>query len=111
MVVVVEFRGQIIPICVIGSAETATDVILVAIHRVGEVSWAFINFLIVTIDRFPMVRLRGWLIVAVSGFRVVGLTVEVVVIVTATITATVITVLIFIPSVIFIVIVLTVIVV
>ena len=56
VVMVVECRGRMVPICVIGSVGTATVVILIAICRVGEVSRAFVNFLIVTIDGFPMVR-------------------------------------------------------
>ena len=104
VVVVVECRGRMVPICVIGLAGTATVIILVAICRVGEVSGAFVNFLVVTVDGFPMVGFRGWLVVAVSGFRVVGLTVEVITIVTATITATIIAVLVFIVSIVIIVI-------
>ena len=102
VVVVVKCRGRMVPIRVIRSAGTATVIILVAICRVGEVSGAFVNFLVVTVDGFPVVGFRGWLIVAVSGFRVVGLTVEVVVVVTATVTATIIAVLIFVVSVAFI---------
>ena len=56
VVVVVECRGRMVPICVIGSVGTATVVILIAVCRVGEVSRAFVNFLIVTVDGFPMVR-------------------------------------------------------
>ena len=103
VVVVVECRGRMVPICIIRSAGTATVVILITICRVGEVSRAFVNFLIVTIDGFPVVGFRRWLIVAASGFRVVGLTVKVVVVVTATVTATVIAVLVFIVSMAFIV--------
>ena len=56
VVMVVECRGRMVPICVIGLAGTGTVIILVAIRRVGEVSRAFVNFLIVTIDGFPVVR-------------------------------------------------------
>ena len=44
-----------VPIHVIGPAGTATVIILVAICRVGEVSGAFVNFLVVTIDGFSVV--------------------------------------------------------
>ena len=57
MVMVVECRGRMVPTHIIGLAGTATAIILVAICRVGEVSRAFINFLVVTIDGFPMVGL------------------------------------------------------
>ena len=56
VVVVVECRGRMVPIRVIRSAGTATVVILVAVCRVGEVSGAFVNFLVVTVDGFPMVK-------------------------------------------------------
>ena len=75
VVVVVECRGRMVPICVIGSAGTATVIILVAICRVGKVSGAFVNFLVVTIDGFPVVKFQvllavvevrgGWVVVVV----------------------------------------------
>ena len=72
VVLVVECRGRMVPICVIGSAGTATVVILVAVRRVGEVSGAFVNFLVVTIDGFPVVEFQVLLVVVeVRGGRVV----------------------------------------
>ena len=75
VVVVVECRGRMVPIRIIRSAGTATVIIPVAIRRVGEVSRAFVNFLIVTIDGFPMVEYQvllvvvkvrgGWVVVVV----------------------------------------------
>ena len=101
---VVKFRGRMVPICIIRLAGTAT-----VINRITMA--ILVNFLIVTlliVDGFPVVRLRGWLVVTVSGFRVVGLTVEVITIVTATITATIIAVLVFVVSVVIVVAVVTV---
>ena len=72
VVVVVECRGRMVPIHVIGSAGTAAVVILVAIRRVGEVSRVFMNFLVVTVDGFPMVEYQVLLVVVeVRGGRVV----------------------------------------
>ena len=71
-VVVVECRGRMVPICVIGPAGTATVIILVAVCRVGEVSRAFVNFLVVTVDGFPVVEFQVLLVVVeVRGGRVV----------------------------------------
>ena len=44
VVVVVECRGRMVPISVIGSAGTATVIILVAVYRVGEVSGVCWNY-------------------------------------------------------------------
>ena len=63
VVVVVKCRGRMVPICIIGSAGTATVIILVAVHRVGEVSRAFMNFLVVTVDGFPVVEFQVLLVV------------------------------------------------
>ena len=78
MVVVVECRGRMVPIRVIGSAGTATVIILVAIRRVGEVSGAFVNFLVVTVDGFPMVEFQVLLVVVEvrGGWVVVVIIVE-----------------------------------
>ena len=72
MVMVVKFRGRMVPICIIRLAGTATVVILVTVCRVGEVSGAFMNFLVVTIDGFPMVEFQVLLVVVeVRGGQVV----------------------------------------
>ena len=78
MVMVVECRGRMVPIRVIGSAGTATVVILVTIRRVGEVSGAFVNFLVVTIDGFPVVEYQVLLVVVEvrGGWVVVVIVVE-----------------------------------
>ena len=71
MVVVVKCRGMV-PICVIRLAGTATAIILIAIRRVGEVSRAFVNFLVVTVDGFPVVKFQVLLVVVeVRGGQVV----------------------------------------
>ena len=80
VVVVVECRGRMVPIRVIGSAGTATVVILITVCRVGEVSGAFVNFLIVTVDGFPMVKFQVLLVVVEvrGGWVVVVIIVEVI---------------------------------
>ena len=89
VVVVVECRGRMVPICIIGSAGTATVVILVAVCRVGEVSGAFVNFLVVTIDGFPVVEfqvllvvveVRGGWVVVIEVIRAMGTATVIVVI-------------------------------
>ena len=72
VVVVVECRGRMVSIRVIGLAGTATVIILVAVHRVGEVNGGFVNFLVVTVDGFPMVEFQVLLVVVkVRGGQVV----------------------------------------
>ena len=79
-VVVVECRGRMVSIRIIGLAGTATVIILVAVHRVGEVSEAFVNFLIVTIDGFPVVEFQVLLVVVEvrGGWVVVVVVIEVI---------------------------------
>ena len=80
VVVVVECRGRMVPIRVIGSAGKATVIILVAVRRVGEVSGAFMNFLVVTVDGFPVVEFQVLLVVVeVRGGQVVVIVVVVVI--------------------------------